>query len=174
MLSYSSYNAVDKPIIGDAVKVSFGNAFFSFFAGFAVFTVVGYLNGIGSPVADGINSMGLAFVAYPTAVETLPGANIWAILLASTFITLGIPALLAMVEPISTVIHDTNIGEKFNQETIILVICLFGFAHSSFFCTNWGFTYFDTTDHYYSNYALLSVGILYCFGAAWVFRADEA
>lgn len=50
MTSYASYNPVDKPIIGDACKVAFGNSAFSFFAGFAVFSVAGYLKGIGSPV----------------------------------------------------------------------------------------------------------------------------
>ena len=50
MTSYASYNPVDKPIIGDALKVAFGNSAFSFFAGFAVFSVAGYLKGIGSPV----------------------------------------------------------------------------------------------------------------------------
>ena len=50
MTSYASYNPVDKPIIGDALKVALGNSAFSFFAGFAVFSVAGYLKGIGSPV----------------------------------------------------------------------------------------------------------------------------
>ena len=45
MTSYASYNPVDKPIIGDALKVAFGNSAFSFFAGFAVFSVAGYLKG---------------------------------------------------------------------------------------------------------------------------------
>ena len=50
MTSYASYNPVDKPIIGDAFKVAFGNSLFSFFAGFAVFSVAGYLKFLNSPV----------------------------------------------------------------------------------------------------------------------------
>ena len=50
MTSYASYNPVDKPIIGDAFKVAFGNSLFSFFAGFAVFSVAGYLKFLKSPV----------------------------------------------------------------------------------------------------------------------------
>lgn len=52
MTSYSSFNPIDKPIIGDGFKIAFINAGISFFSGFAVFSVVGYLIGIGSPVSD--------------------------------------------------------------------------------------------------------------------------
>ena len=51
MTSYSSFNPIDKPIIGDGFKIAFINAGISFFAGFAVFSVVGYLIGIDSPVS---------------------------------------------------------------------------------------------------------------------------
>ena len=54
MTSYASYNDVDQPILGPSCKVAFGNSAFSFFSGFAVFSVVGYLQHIGSPVADGV------------------------------------------------------------------------------------------------------------------------
>ena len=69
MTSYSSFNPIDKPIIGDGFKIAFINAGISFFAGFAVFSVVGYLIGINSPVSDKVASIGLAFIAYPAAIE---------------------------------------------------------------------------------------------------------
>jgi SNF family Na+-dependent transporter len=71
MVSYSSYNPVNQPLIKNAMMISIGNSCFSFFTGFAVFSVVGYLNGIGSPVASETSSIGLAFIAYPAAIETL-------------------------------------------------------------------------------------------------------
>jgi len=43
MTSYSSYNDQKKKVIGDSLRVAFGNSSLSFFAGFAVFSVVGYL-----------------------------------------------------------------------------------------------------------------------------------
>lgn len=45
MTSYASYNNKGRPIIGPACQVTFGNSALSFFAGFAVFSVVGYLVG---------------------------------------------------------------------------------------------------------------------------------
>ena len=104
MTSYASYNPVDKPIIGDAMRVAFGNSLFSFFAGFAVFSTIGYLKGMGSPVAGFTASIGLAFIAYPTAADAMPGANFWAMLLAATLFTLGVDSAFSMVEAASTVI----------------------------------------------------------------------
>ena len=52
MAAYSSFNPINKPIIGDTVKINFANSLLSFIAGFAVFTVIGYLVTIGSPVSD--------------------------------------------------------------------------------------------------------------------------
>lgn len=43
MTSYASYNPPKTPIIGNSLKIAFGNCGFSFFAGFAVFSTVGYL-----------------------------------------------------------------------------------------------------------------------------------
>lgn len=90
MTSYASYNPVNMPIVSNAFKIAFGNCGFSFFAGFAVFSTVGYLQGIDSPVKNDISSIGLAFVAYPAAIETLSAPNFWTLLLATTLFTLGL------------------------------------------------------------------------------------
>ena len=107
MTSYSSFNPMEKPIIGDAFKIAFINSGISFFAGFAVFSVVGYLQGIGSPVAAKTASIGLAFIAYPAAIETLPGSNGWAFILAITLFTLGIDSAFSLLEAASTVMQDS-------------------------------------------------------------------
>ena len=103
MTSYSSFNDVNKPIIGDAFKIAFINSGISFMAGFAVFSVVGYLIGINSPVSDKTASIGLAFIAYPAAIETMPAPNFWAFILAVTLFTLGIDSAFSMLEAAATV-----------------------------------------------------------------------
>jgi SNF family Na+-dependent transporter len=103
MTSYSSFNDVNKPIIGDAFKIAFTNSGISFMAGFAVFSVVGYLIGINSPVSDKTASIGLAFIAYPAAIETMPAPNFWAFILAVTLFTLGIDSAFSMLEAAATV-----------------------------------------------------------------------
>jgi len=173
MTSYSSYNPTDKPIIGDSFRVSLGNSCFSFFAGFSVFSTVGYLKGLDSAVQDKTSSIGLAFIAYPTSIETLPGANFWTFMLATTLFTLGIDSAFSLLEATSTVIYDTEAGRKIPRKVTALILCVFGCCVSTLFCSNWGFTLFDVVDHYLSVYLMLLLGILQCFGSAWVYEAEN-
>jgi SNF family Na+-dependent transporter len=173
MTSYASYNDVNQPIIGNALRVSLSNSCFSFVAGFAVFSTVGYLQGMQSQVADKVSSIGLAFVAYPAAIETMPAPNLWSLILAVTLFTLGLDSAFSMVEATSTVVSDTTIGRMLPRKLIALILCGTGCCCSFVFCFNWGFTYFDTVDHYLAVYLLLLLGIMQAFGAGWVYEASE-
>jgi len=110
MTSYSSYNRRNKPIIRDVMAISFGNCGTSFFSGFAVFSIIGYLKWLDSPVASKTSSSSLAFVAFPAATETMTGSNFWAGILGLTLFMLGIDSAFSMVEAMATVIYDTNWG----------------------------------------------------------------
>jgi len=174
MISYSSYNPREAPIISNGFTVSLCNCGFSFFAGFAVFSTVGYLYGLESVVAGKVSSIGLAFVAYPAAIETMPGANFWTLLLSVTLFTLGIDSAFAMVEATATVIQDSRFGMKFSKVTIALFLCVFGSISSTIFCFNWGFTFFDVVDHYLNVYCVLLMGILQSICATWVHCFEDA
>jgi len=171
MTSYSSFNPVDKPIIGDGFKIAITNSCISFFAGFAVFSVVGYLVGIDSPVKNEVSSTGLAFVAYPAAIETLPGANFWSLILAVTLFTLGIDSAFSMLEAVATVMCDTAWGKAMPRKLLALLICIAGCLFSILFSFNWGFVFFDIVDHYLTVYLMLMLGILEVLGAGWVYEA---
>jgi len=170
MTSYSSYNRKNKPIIRDVMVISFGNCALSFFAGFAVFSVVGYLHEIGSPVRNNTSSSGLAFIAYPAAAEEMPGSNFWIILLGITLFTLGIDTSFSLVEAISTVVYDTEKGKAIPRKLTALIVCILGWLGSLLFCPSWGFTHFDVADRYISVYLMFILGIMQCFAAGWMFR----
>lgn len=174
MVSYASYNPVDAPIIANGFAVSLCNSGFSFFAGFAVFSTIGYLVGMDSPVQDKVSSIALAFVAYPAAVETMPGANFWTLLLSVTLFTLGIDSAFAMVEGTVTVVQETRLGKKMSKVVTAALLCVVGAIFSTFFCFNWGFTFFDIIDHYLNVYLVLLMGILQSCSVGWYFCQDEA
>lgn len=173
MTSYGSYNDVKKPIIRDNLIIAITNSTVSFVSGFAVWAVIGYLRHIKSLAASSTMSVSLAFVAYPTAIETMPGANAWAVLLGLTLFLLGVDSAFSMVEAAATVINDTETYRATPRWKISLVLCISGFLISIPFCTNWGFVLFDSIDHYLSNYLLLLVGILQCMGCGWAFDFEH-
>jgi solute carrier family 6 GABA transporter-like protein 1 len=160
MTSYGSYNPVRKPIIMDNMIICISNSLLSFIAGFAVWSVVGYLQSIDSIAQGKTSSMGLAFIAYPTAIDLMSAPNLWAIMLSITLFTLGVDSAFSMVEATATVICDTKWGKQFPRAFVAFFLCLLGFLLSIPFCTNWGFFLFDVVDHYLSNYLLILVGIL--------------
>jgi len=173
MTSYSSFNDAKKPIIGDGFKIAFTNAGISFIAGFACFSTVGYLIGAGSPVSDKVSSIGLAFVAYPAAIELMPGPNVWAFVLGVTLFTLGIDSSFSMLEATATVMADAPAFKEMPRKLLALILCVLGAISSIAFSFNWGFTYFDVVDHYLNVYLMLLIGVLETAGVGWVYEAEE-
>ena len=173
MTSYGSYNPVRKPIIMDNMIICLSNSLLSFIAGFAVWSVVGYLQARDNLAQGNLASIGLAFIAYPTACDLMTAPNLWAIMLSLTLFTLGVDSAFSMVEATATVICDTRWGRQFPRAFVAFVLCLLGFVLSIPFCTNWGFFLFDVVDHYLANYLLIIVGIMQCAGCGWGFDAQN-
>jgi len=174
MVSYASYQPERAPVIKNSVAVALINCSFSFFAGFAVFAVVGYLVGLQSPVSDKYSSIGLAYIAFPAAIETMPAPNFWALLFFLTLFTLGIDSAFAMVEGTVIVIQDSKWGDKYPKGVIASVVCVIGAACTTIFCFNWGFALFDAVDHYLNVYTIMLMAILQAVGAAWYHCQDDA
>jgi len=173
MTSYGSYNDIRKPIILDSVIISVSNCGFSFIAGFAVWAIVGYLEGQGTLKETKTSSVGLAFITYPTAIDLMPASGLWAFLLGATLFMLGIDSSFSAIEATSTVICDTAWGGAVPRSFVAFVLCVFGFLGSFPFCFNYGFTLFDVVDHYLCAYLLNMIGILQAFGCGWFFDAAE-
>lgn len=173
MTSYGSYNKIKKPIIMDSFIISISNSVVSFISGFAVWSIVGYLATTTGREVPNI-SLGLVFVTYPEAIDTIAQPNFWGILLSLTLFLLGLDSAFAMIEAVSTVIYDgMPVDSRPHRACITFVLCVFGFGFSCLFCTNWGMTLFDVFDHYLSNYLLFIVGILQCLGVGWLFDIER-
>nr|XP_013804487.1 PREDICTED: sodium- and chloride-dependent glycine transporter 2-like [Apteryx mantelli mantelli] len=92
----------------DTLVIAVGNCCTSFFAGFAIFSVLGHMARTKRvPVGNVADSgPGLAFVAYPEALALLPGSAFWSILFFLMLFTLGIDTLFGNIEGILTAILD--------------------------------------------------------------------
>lgn len=80
----------------------------SFYSGFAIFSVLGYMaHEQGLTVQQVAESgPGLAFIAYPRAVATMPWSSFWAIMFFTMIILLGLGSQFVGVEGFVTAVVD--------------------------------------------------------------------
>ena len=116
-------------IFRDTMIVCFGNCLTSIFAGFAIFSVLGFMAGqIGVKVPDvAVDGTGLAFVAYPDLVTRFAGAPFWSVLFFSMLFTLGLDSQFAIVETILTGILDFKPELRPKKTYIVGIVCIIGF-----------------------------------------------
>ncbi|XP_055342302.1 sodium-dependent serotonin transporter-like [Paramacrobiotus metropolitanus] len=107
-MALASYNPLHNNAFRDAVLTSLVNLIFSFVSGLVVFSILGYQAHVSGRdlrevVTDG---PGLVFVALPTAVSTMPGAQFWSAIFFLMLITLGLDSTLYGLEAILTAVSD--------------------------------------------------------------------
>ena len=171
MIAYASYMPKDSDINTNAWVVSFANCATSFFAGFAVFSTLGYLAmSTNQPVNNIAGAgVGLAFVIYPAAIANLPGGLIFQSLIGIFFFlmlfSLGIDSAFSLVEAIVTGLKDSF---KLKRETATFWVCFIGFLVGLIYSSKGGLYWLDVVDHW-MNWGLIIVGLLEAILISWFF-----
>ena len=108
LTTLSSYNKFDNNCHRDALLVGCINCFTSFFAGFPVFAILGFMaKATGQEIEEVVQSgAALVFIAIPQACTFMPIPQIWSFLFFSMLLTLGVGTMIASVETLITVIID--------------------------------------------------------------------
>ncbi|XP_016911540.2 sodium- and chloride-dependent glycine transporter 1-like isoform X8 [Apis cerana] len=104
LITLSSYSNFNNNCHRDAIFVTFTNLATSIFAGFVIFSIMGFLaRQMGVSVEEVIQSgAALAFIAYPEAVVRMPLPNVWAVLFFVMLFILGIGSQVVFVYQIYT------------------------------------------------------------------------
>ncbi len=170
MITYASFLKKKSDLTNNAFIVALADAGTAFLAGFAVFSVVGYLTvsqGIGIDSLT-IAGPGLTFITYPTAVSLLPfAASIFGIFFFIALLTFGIDSAFSMIEPISASI---NSKWKISKAKATAIMCVLGFLFSLIFTTGGGIYLLEVLDHFVTNFGLVSIGLLECIIFGWLYR----
>jgi SNF family Na+-dependent transporter len=176
LIAYASYKPRDSEVTNDAFITAFANCATSFFAAFAVFSVLGYLATINrTQVEDvlGTGGIGLAFVTYPVAIAKIGGVwgRVIGIVFFACLLLLGIDSAFSIVEGVLTGVRDRF--PRVGKAGVTAGFCLLGFFCSLFFATSSGLMWLDIVDNWMSKYGLAVVGLLECIAVAYFFRHHE-
>lgn len=175
LFAYGSYIAKKADVTNSAIITSFSNCATSFFAGFAVFSTVGFImQTLSVPVEEvSASSIGLVFVSYPVAISMMPGANaIFGVLFFLCLFFLGIDSafFLAYGGVISPIMDKFAIS----RVKATTIVCIIAFLIGLIFTTSGGLYWGpDILDRAVSFYGLLINGALACIVVGWVFGAKK-
>jgi NSS family neurotransmitter:Na+ symporter len=175
MSAYASFRPRRTDITNSSFMTGLSNSGVEFFAGFAVFSVVGFMamqlnvpiNGM-EEAGYGISGPGLAFVTYPKAISMLPALpQLFGVLFFLMLFSLGIDSAFSLTEAASVAIADKF---KFNRFRVNVVICIIGFLGGILFTTGAGLFWLDIIDHWMNQYGLVVVSFLECVFLGWFFN----
>jgi neurotransmitter:Na+ symporter, NSS family len=173
MIAYASFNKESQDVAGDGYITALANSAISLFAGFVVFSVLGYM-----AVTQGVSvndvaasGPGLAFVVFPQALSLMPLAPLFAVLFFIMLLSLGIDSAFSLVEAVNTSIADKY--HKPKKRRIAFWVCLVSFLMGTIYVTGAGLYFLDIVDHYVTNYSLILVGIFECVAVGWIYGAGK-
>ncbi|XP_064598139.1 sodium- and chloride-dependent glycine transporter 1-like isoform X2 [Liolophura sinensis] len=126
LVAMASYNRFNNNCMRDAFIIPVINCMTSFYAGFVIFSVLGFMayeKGVNiSAVAD--EGPGLAFIVYPEAISKMPIAPLWALLFFFMMMTLGFSTQFSGMETVITSVIDEY--PKLLRQKVPSILCRLG------------------------------------------------
>ncbi|XP_040005647.1 sodium-dependent proline transporter isoform X2 [Xiphias gladius] len=178
LLSMASYNKFDNNVIRDTLIITTGNCSTSFFAGFAIFSILGHMAWRkGVPVGQVADTgPGLAFVAYPEALALLPGSVFWSILFFLMLFMLGIDTLFGNMEGITTAVLDEFPhlrGNTLHKSLFLGVLCFCFYLMGLLLVTDGGIYWFTLIDSFSTSFGLIIITLFMCIGISFFYGVNQ-
>lgn len=173
MTAFGSHCDRNAPAFENSVIIALANSFFSFIAGFMVFSAVGGLAFIKDVDISEINTggFGLVFGTVPEVLDSLTGGRHLVRLFFLFLFLLGIDSAFALTESSVTVLCDTTYFSGKPRKQVAGVVCIIGFLAGLLFVTDAGLSFLDVVD-YYVNFIMMLVGFFECYAVGWAFDIE--
>ncbi|XP_054609312.1 sodium- and chloride-dependent GABA transporter 2-like isoform X1 [Dunckerocampus dactyliophorus] len=175
LTALGSYNRYNNNCYRDCLALCFLNSGTSFVAGFAIFSILGFMSYEQNvPISEVAESgPGLAFIAYPRAVTMMPFSPLWAALFFIMIVFLGLDSQFVCVESLVTAIVDMYpavFRRKNRRELFLLGVVFISFLVGLVMLMEGGMYVFQLFDYYAaSGMCLLFMGLFETVCIAWVY-----
>ncbi|WP_035699504.1 sodium-dependent transporter [Glycomyces tenuis] len=175
MITYASYLKRKSDITTSAFTVGFANSSFEILAGIGVFAVLGFMAlESGVPIAEqSLTGVGLAFVAFPTIINTLPFAQgLFGILFFGSLVLAGWTSLISIVQVPVAAVED-----RFGVSRLKATLFVGGgiaVVSTLLLPTTSGLMRLDMSDYYINQYGIAvaaPVSIVAVVWLAWKWKA---
>ena len=172
MILYASHLKEGSDITNNAFITALADGGTAFLAGFAVFSILGYMSYVHSVPMQEIarGGIGLAFITYPAAISKIPLAPLFGVIFFLALLTFGIDSAFSMVESIAGAIKDKF---NFSREKATFLIVAIGFLSGIFLTYGNGLYWIQIIDFSISNFALVIVGLLECILFGYILKAEK-
>ncbi|CAG0895647.1 unnamed protein product [Cyprideis torosa] len=175
ILTMASYNKFHHNCYRDAMVVPLINCATSIFAGFVVFSVIGFMaQETGQPIDKVVSQgPGLAFIVYPEAVSRFPGAWFWAFLFFAMLFTIGLDSQFGMFECVISSFVDEFPRLRPHKVLFTMLMCCVLFLLGIPCVTQGGMYVLHLMDSYSATFSLMIVSFCEAVVIAWVYGVDR-
>ncbi|XP_053305361.1 sodium- and chloride-dependent glycine transporter 2 [Spea bombifrons] len=172
LITLSSYNKFHNNLYRDTLIVTCTNSATSIFAGFVIFSVIGFMANELKVDIDKVADQGpgIAFVVYPEALTRLPLSPFWAIIFFLMLLTLGLDTMFATIETIVTSVSDEYPKYLRTHKPLFTLICCIAFFIMGFpMITQGGIYMLQLVDTYAASYSLVIIAIFELVGVSYIY-----
>ena len=168
--TFGSYNGVGKSIVGDAVIMVAYDAIFSFFAGAAIFSVVGYLREQEFPMNDD-SGLELVLIALPAAIsETTARPKLYTFMFFACIFIFAMDSIIGWVETVVTILYDFPACRVIRRPYFVFFICVISALSASMYTSNTGYTHQNAASGDPVFYLIVFLAFFFSIGATWRYK----
>ncbi|XP_051982404.1 sodium- and chloride-dependent GABA transporter 2-like isoform X1 [Xyrauchen texanus] len=179
LTALGSYNKFNNDCCMDCFKLCLLNSATSFTAGFAIFSVLGFMAQEQhvniSEVAQ--SGPGLAFIVYPRAVSMMPLSQLWSVCFFLMIIMLGLDTQFVSLEALMTSVTDlypSLLLRGHRRELLLLIVCSVCFLLGLLMVTPGGLYVFQIYDHFScSGVSLLLLSVCQSVAIGWIYGPER-
>ncbi|KAH0567169.1 sodium- and chloride-dependent glycine transporter 1-like [Cotesia glomerata] len=175
IVNMASYNKFKNDNRYDSVWIPILNCGTSIFAGFVVFSVLGFMSySTGLPIQEvATGGPSLAFETYPEALTMLPIPQFWSILFFSMLYFLGMDSCFVQIEAIISSITDAYPKCQKHKLLVTMTSLFILFLGSIMFVTNGGMYLLQVFDWYAASISVISICLAEVIIVGWIYGCDN-